>query len=291
MTGTRLEGLYDSLSRFQWWRRRLSGASPGEALEMHKRLRASKGDDGGNAGPAAGCASINDWLFELSGLPTDPQGDSRVLDIGCGFGATLVAWAKRSAGRFVGLSLSGYQIDKARIVARRAGLGKKCSFRQQGFDDPIEGEFDVVVSIETLLHARDLAKTMQHLSTCTSPGAAIVLVEDMAVDAAVAEETAGRDLLQNWSSDRLHSEEDYRAALAGAGFVVGRDIDLTGQVDFPTESDWSARERRLRRWRRWTPFGRTVIDAFLGGIAMERLYAAGRLRYRAMVARREGGAA
>ena len=49
-SAARLAGLYDSLSRYQWWRRCLSRAGPGDALEMHKRLRAPVEDSGPGEG-------------------------------------------------------------------------------------------------------------------------------------------------------------------------------------------------------------------------------------------------
>ena len=45
------------------------------------------------------------------------------------------------------------------------------------------------------------------------------------------------------------------------------------------------------RLRRFVPLagGRRIVDAFLGGLALERLYGRGLMEYRALHARRGGG--
>jgi SAM-dependent methyltransferase len=281
---TNLEALYDSLARYHWLRRRLRGARTGAGLEMHKRL----GPPGAVArGPQEGAASLNTWLLSLLDLPERP----RVLDVGCGFGATIVTWARGISGSFVGLTASRFQARMARREAARLGLGERCDFRVQGYDEPIAGRFDVAVSIEALFHAPDLARTLRNLAASLEGGAPIVLVEDMAKPALDSrrdpDETA---LLAAWSTPRLHTGRDYRRALGEAGFHVKEEIDLTAQVNRGENRDLETRRRRLARLRRVTPFaaGRRVLDAFLGGVALERLYVRERMRYVTIIAVREG---
>ena len=109
-----LAQLYDGLARFQWWRRRLKRSGAGEGLEMRKRLLAPRpGEDG----PPAGADGLDDWLWSR----LEPSAGVRVLDVGCGFGATLFHWANNVDGAagaaFVGLTLSGYQVQRAEEVA------------------------------------------------------------------------------------------------------------------------------------------------------------------------------
>lgn len=277
----RIDRLYDSLSRYQWWLRRVRRAQPGGGLEMHKRLRS-----GARGRPAAGCAGINDWLWEQLD-PALRDRPLRVLDVGCGFGATLHAFARRAKpeSRFVGLTVSPYQAKKATAEARRAGLDARCAFRVQSFDDEVGEEFDLIVSIESLFHAPDLGHTLARLRACAAPGATLALVEDMARDEAATEDPAARRLLSCWATASMATVTDFRSGLAAAGFELRQDLDLTAQVDLPLPHRLD-RERRLRRWRRFAPAGRRVVDAFLGGLAMEELYERDLLEYRAMIATR-----
>lgn len=276
-----LAELYDSLSRFQWLCRAVSRPRPGAGLEMHKRLRAPPlaGD-----APDAGAASLNDWLFARLELPAEPA----VLDLGCGFGATLLGWARNHSGRSVGLTLSPFQAKQASREAERAGLDQRCAFRVASFDDPIEGEFDVVVSIETLLHAADLEAALANVRGSLKDSGQLVLVEDMArrsIDAGDDADVA--ELLSMWSTARLPDEAMYHAALAAAGFEIESSVDLTDQVMSREPAQIDRGVRRLRRLRRLLP-GRTarrIADAFLGGLLLERLYAGGRMKYLAVVAR------
>ena len=280
-----LTRLYDSLARLQWWRRRLTGASAGEQLEMHKQLQAPTGD-----GPGAGGAALNEWLWRrLAPFPA-----MRVLDVGCGFGATLLDWASRAAGgTFVGLSLSEYQVRKAREEARRRGMDDRCHFHAQSFDDPIEGRYDRVVSIESLFHAPDLPRVLSHLASGIDDGGVLVLVEDMATSDGIGAEPDGRELLRCWCTRRLHTAREYRRHLATAGLEIEEEVDLTAQVPRRPPAVLERQRRRLAAMYRVFPVPglRRVLDAFRGGLALERLYGGDRMEYRAMIAVRRKGRA
>lgn len=279
-TVDQLGGLYDSLSRYHWFCRRLSCARAGAGLEMHKRLNAPAA---GVDGPEAGCAGLNEWLLKR----LDPPDHSRLLDAGCGFGGTLFCFARSRPGRHVGLTLSPFQARMAQREAARLGLTENCEFRLQSFDDPISGCFDVVVSVEALLHAADLGRAVDNLARSLKPGGILALVEDMLLDQerdAQQEEIA--ELLGCWSSERLHAVSDFQQALACRGFEIRQQIDLTAQVPYRSRQALDANARRLRSLRRWLPLtgSRRIIDAFLGGVALEGLYERGCMRYLALIA-------
>lgn len=269
--------LYDSLARFQWLRRRLAGAGPGERLEMHKRLAAP----GNGQRPPAGHAGLHDWMWRLLDMPAAP----RVLDVGCGFGATLISWARRSEGSYVGIAPSPYQLRRARQEADRCGV--QCSFRLQSYDESIEGTFDRVVAVEALFHADDLHATLQNLASCIERDGLLLAVEDVAASRSVGEDVDARSLLRAWSSRSLHAREDWRDAAEGAGFEIVVTHDLSDQVEARAAAELARHERCLRLLRRGCPLagGRRVADAFLGGIALERLYAKGAMSYLAILLR------
>jgi SAM-dependent methyltransferase len=283
-----LRRLYDDLARFQHWRRRLAGSAHGAGLEMHKRLAPPRaGDANGSlagAAPGAGTAALHDWLWAR----LDTTGVARALDVGCGFGATLFSLARSAdAAELIGLTLSPYQARVAEREARRVGLASRTSFLARSFDELPDGPFDLVLSIEALFHATDLARTLRAVAERLVPGGRVALVEDMAGGPDVAATGAGRSLLARWSTAALHSADDYRAALESAGLRLVDEVDLTAQV--PRRSDAAAIDRSARtlnRLRRLAPLpsARRVLDAFLGGLDLERLYATGQMSYRVMIA-------
>lgn len=266
--------LFDQLARYQWWMRRLSRARPGQALAVRKKLRAGMDQ-------LEGVERLNSWLWRLVG----PAAKPRVLDVGAGFGDTLLSWAAEHEGDYLGLDLSGYQVDRATDQARILGLSDSCQFVRRAFDQPLEGFFDLIVSIETLFHAPDVRGTIRHLASALAPGAVLVLVEDMTPEDGVATTTAGRELLDRWSTPRLHAHADYLEGLQASGLELEFDIDLSELLVLSSEVDRERRRRRLKRLRGCLPLGRSVVDAFLGGLAMEELQSRGDLNYRALGAR------
>jgi hypothetical protein len=93
-------------------------------------------------------------------------------------------------------------------------------------------------------------------------------------------------LRERWATGRLWSRDEFRAALGAAGFRIEQEIELGPQVLIEPESRLAARERRLARLERWLPLrvARSVVSAYLGGIALERLYRSGHASYVTIVA-------
>ena len=280
-----LAKLYDRLARYQALRRRLSGAAAGEGWEMHKRLR----PPGNGPGPEGGGAGLHHWLLDRVELPPRP----RVLDIGSGFGATLFAWAEAiEGGEFHGLGLSPFAARCAQREAKRRGLGARCRFTVRSYDEPLEDRYDAIVSVESLFHAPDLAATLRGLAAGLAPGGTLLLVEDMAAATEVEQDATTVSLLEHWATRRLATVADYARGLTEAGLAVGDEFDLTAQVVHRDMAELDRRRARLARWRRLLSVtGRQrVLEAFLGGLDLEELYERGLLRYRAIVAHREGAA-
>lgn len=275
-----LGALYDTLARFQWTRRRWSRARVGEGLELRKRLLPPAA---GSDAPADGAADLDRWMHTmLDGRPV-----ARVLDLGCGFGITAQRWAARTGGAVVGITQSGFQVEKATAAAAAAGLGERCTFRRADFAAPLPGPFDVVLAIEALGHAADLAAVLRNVRAALAPGGVFLWLEDLLVRPLEADADTA-ELARRWSSPPLRAVSAVRTALADAGLRVRREIDLTGQVPFGSLDRLAAQGHKLARWRRILPlsFPRRLFDAFLGGVALERLYARGAACYRVWMSER-----
>lgn len=91
--------------------------------------------------------------IDLSLDKCDLRPGMRLLDVGCGWGATAIRAASTRRVRVVGLTLSKNQFRHANGLAREAGLQNDVAFRLQGweqFDEPV----DRIVSIGALEHFR-----------------------------------------------------------------------------------------------------------------------------------------
>lgn len=270
-----LNAMYEALARWQLRRRR--GLPPGEGLELRKRLAPPAPDA---RGPADGGAGLDAWLRELAG----ERARGRVLDLGCGFGASLLRWVAAGAQSGVGVTASAVQVATARQETERRGLAARASFVHGDFTALPPGPFDVVLAIESLGHAHDLAAVLQRVRAVLAPDGVLLLVDDHLREARNGDDADVRELARRWRSPRLRSVAELDEALTSTGFSTRVEHDLTEQVH---ASDEQVLARR-RRWLRLAsllplPSLRLVVDAFLGGIALERVHRRRLCCYRARV--------
>ncbi|MEY2441364.1 MAG: tocopherol O-methyltransferase [bacterium] len=283
ITNEQIPEFYDWLSRYvqvsNWlaYRDRFAG------FTMHKRL-----DVPGTAGSrAAGLRYVNEHVLEVArgaGLPADP----RVLDAGCGFGGTTFHWQRATGGRYDGLTLSKVQVRVAERQARRRGIEHACTFTRRSYDAPIERDYDAVVAIEALIHSADLHRTVANLAGAIRPGGLLLVLDDMATADLDAVRPAEAGLLRShWGCARYHTGERFRAAIAQSGLALLVDEDLSPLMRPRPRADLDRLERIYARAHRLVGVRpvRTVVSAFLGGIALERLHASGDVEYRLLVAR------
>ncbi|MEO6597903.1 MAG: class I SAM-dependent methyltransferase, partial [Planctomycetota bacterium] len=206
--------LYETLARYQWWRRWWSRAAVGEGLELRKRLRAPTRRDAldANDRPSDGAAGLDVWLrSKLAGRPS-----ARVLDLGCGFGVSLLRWLEAGAASGVGITSSAFQAKRAAREAERRQLQRRCRFVHQDYAVAVPGPFDVVLAIESLGHARDLAAVLHAVHRVLAPGGIFLLVDD-ALRAACASDPDREELARRWASPPLREAATVRLALGNAG--------------------------------------------------------------------------
>lgn len=278
-----LDGLYEALARFSWWRRRLGKHAEGEGLELRKRLLPPRGD-----GPADHAAGLDRWLQWLVPLPPTP----RILDLGCGFGASLLRWVESTHGTGVGVTRSRVQQRRATAEAQRRGLQNRCEFVVQDFTAPLAGAFDVVIAIESLAHASDLDAVLRAVRNALRPGGHFVWLDD-ALRADSHHDADVLELSRRWSSPTLPELALRNQRLEAAGLRVLRTIDITAQVASAPARNKERRRKNLLLLRRLLPLplARHLADAFLGGIALEDMYARGVACYAATAATRPENAA
>ena len=105
-------------------------------------------------------ATLLDWL------PADLTG-ARLLDAGCGTGALSIEAARRGA-QVVAIDLSGTLVDLAR-TRMPTDLAGEVRFMVGDMLDPMLGEFDHVVGMDSLIHyhAPDTVRVLEGLAART----------------------------------------------------------------------------------------------------------------------------
>jgi SAM-dependent methyltransferase len=286
ITHNEIPAYYDWLSRYVQLANWLAYRDRFASFTMHKRLAVPPPSEGARR-RTAGLEHVNDRLLSAANLPASPK----VLDAGCGFGGTIFHWHSRLGGSYDGLTLSRVQQRVAGREARRRRIADDCRFHVQSYDLPVAGSYDAVVAIESLIHSRDLMTTIPNLAASLRPGGVMVILDDMATEdidaAAPAEASALRD---HWGCARYATQADYWGAIDRAGLKVESEDDLTAQVQPRDNAVLDRLETTYTRLYKTIPLtsARTILSAYIGGLALERLYLKKLVRYRLIVSRKPG---
>lgn len=255
----------------------LRGGVRPDRLCLHKSLLSAEGSAAADR-PAGGRDGLNQWLADRIAR----RRPKRLLDLGCGFGATLFALARRMEGEFVGLTQSAFLVNTAASLAEKEGRAGELSFHEGEFALLSSlGSFDAMVAVESLAYFDELPEAARLLADALRSNGSLWIVDDWLRKPLSEEHADVRGLCQSWGRRRLHSAEELEAALAGRGFQLVENRDLTAQVpafraSASPRSGWlRLAARHLPGWRL-----RSLAAAYLGGRHLDRLYAASLMEYR-----------
>jgi SAM-dependent methyltransferase len=275
--GAALDGYYDRLARWTSWANLVGYGGGRRTLTVHRALADPR------AGGRPTATRVHDVL--LATLPSLPGG--AVLDAGCGLGGTMLELAGRCSARFTGLTLSARQAAIGRAAVAKAGLASRITIETGSYDFAPAGPFDLAIAIESLAHSPHPAASVAALAARLAPGGRLAIVDDMPEPPA----RGTRDLAafqSGWCVPALASAAELCSALVRCGLVIVADRDLTAELrprPLPRIARLTTVNRALRRVAPSAGL-RTLLDSYLGGLALERLYRAALMRYRLIVAER-----
>jgi ubiquinone/menaquinone biosynthesis C-methylase UbiE len=182
-----------------------------------------------------GRQATEDFVAQLGLSPED-----HVLDVGCGIGGTARYLASTCGCRVTGLDLTPEFVEAGRVLCAWVGLGERVDLTQgSALAMPFEpARFDAVVMLHVGMNIADKAGLFAEVGRVLRPGATFGLYDIMRRNdeplvypvpwAAVPDTSA------------LATPEDYRAALAEAGFEVTKERD---RREFAAEFFAALRER------------------------------------------------
>ncbi|MFJ5549452.1 class I SAM-dependent methyltransferase [Streptomyces sp. NPDC093225] len=161
----------------------------------------------------------------------------RVLDVGCGAGATtrLAARAAGPDGSALGLDLSAPMLERARATAAREGLGTVRFEQGDAQVHPLPpGAFDVAVSRFGVMFFADPAAAFANIAGALRPGGRVALLcaAEPEGNAWLAAFAALADLLPLGGFGRPGGPGMFSLAAAGAGAAL---LDAAGLRDVRAE--------------------------------------------------------
>jgi cyclopropane fatty-acyl-phospholipid synthase-like methyltransferase len=172
----------------------------------------------------------------------------RVLDVGCGVGATACYLAKEVGCRVLGVDLRESMVAQSQERAMREGVADRVEFRvadarELPFED---GLFDVVLSESVATFVQDKAQVMGEYVRVTRPGGYVGLNEEVWLQTP-SDDTAAR-IKRLWDiQGEIPTVEGWTAWLQGAG--LHDPVARTYKVDPRRESSQIKRYRLGEIWR------------------------------------------
>ena len=185
---------------------------------------------------AAQQAKMSRALTEAGVVP-----GSRVLEIGCGWGA-VAETAARAGAHLTGVTLSTEQLAWAQRRLADAGLSESADLRLQDYRDIADAPFDAVVSIEMFeAVGRDYWPSyFETVRRCLKPGGKACIQSITIQDELFDRYVRSTDFIQQYifPGGLLPSPKEFRLAAERAGLVVEQQLAFG--------PDYA---ETLRRWR------------------------------------------
>jgi len=160
--------------------------------------------------------------LHLDGIPAP-----RLLDLGCGLGATLRSFARRlPRARLLGLTRVPWQVEHARALNRAAGCGEHVRVIEGDYEDTIlpRAGYDGVYALESSCHAHgaDKRALLAEAHRLLRPGGRLVIADAFLAGGRLAgslQRRVYRKLCECWVIEELAQLHLFTQRLAELGFT------------------------------------------------------------------------
>lgn len=151
----------------------------------------------------------------------------KLLDLGCGLGATLRSFAKRHPrARLLGLTRVPWQVERATALNEAAGCGERVRVIEGDYEDTIlpRGSYDGVYALESSCHAHgaDKGALLAEAYRLLRPGGRLVVADGFLGGrqfAGALQQRIYRKLCECWVIEELGQLERFKAKLEEVGFT------------------------------------------------------------------------
>jgi len=177
--------------------------------------------------------SLNNMNWVLAEKLKIKHGD-KILDAGCGVGASSIWLAKHYDIEVIGITLSGLQCEKANNFAKKENVSERVKFYVQDFTETnfSDKSFDIVWTIEGICHVPNKEDFVKEAYRILKDNGKLIIADGF----------IGKDnfskldcyLLNNWIGrwfvPNLAKTSDFQKYLREAGFKNIKFIDITKEI-------------------------------------------------------------
>jgi SAM-dependent methyltransferase len=155
----------------------------------------------------------------------------RILDLGCGVGASLAYILKRAGGTGIGVTNSEVQASLARSSGVDVEVVDFCS-------DPLPRAIDLAFGIESFVQAANASSLLANVARSVRPGGKLVLCDDFLGRAPLESEKRWLDeFREGWHASSLVRPDALDELAVSAGFEPVHDEDLTPFLELDRPRD------------------------------------------------------
>jgi tocopherol O-methyltransferase len=216
---------------------------------------------------------------------------SDILDIGCGMGATSLYLAKSFRASATGITVSPVQIEMAKKAAAGSGLDVEyllMDAEEMSFE---EGRFDLLWSVESISHYRELPKFFASAAKLLKPGGTFALIDWFKKDnLTLAETRKFIEPIERGMFVELQVMADYEQFLNASGLTVAHREVLNKNC----AKTWDISVEIIRHKSFWDlalQHGPQFISYLKAFQAMRAGFASGNFVYGLLVAKASGTSA
>jgi sarcosine/dimethylglycine N-methyltransferase len=156
--------------------------------------------------------------------------NTRVLDVGAGFGGAGRYLAKTFDCRVTCLNLSEVENERNRSLNRQQGLDYLVDVVDGSFEDLVleDNSYDLVWSQDAFLHSGDRSRVLEEVARVLCPGGQLIFTDPMAADG--CPQSALAPILARLQLESMGTPDFYRRHLYRLGMKSVEFTDLTPQL-------------------------------------------------------------
>jgi SAM-dependent methyltransferase len=155
---------------------------------------------------------------------------SRVIDLGAGYGGSARYLSKRFDCNVTCLNISEVQNDRNRMLNKEQELPNIIDVMHGSFEDiPCDdGSRDIVWSQDSFLHSSEKEKVLSEIARIMAPGGELIFTDPMQADD--CPDGVLQPVYDRLNLESMGSFKFYRKILTSLGFTENRTVDLTPQL-------------------------------------------------------------